>query len=162
MSKKWLDIVIKLSKTANSLLCPFHSIQFSPLVFLPLWLECVSHMGISDQLYVFVTKDDVRKSQCGLNSSWICNLVSVVIFLGLTRQHNQSGSPEICQNLDCPETRHFPSWTPDFLQLLKMTRHFVISAVSAHVYGSFPAADARLLFQTIDLIENLSRKKLPG
>ena len=24
---------------ADSLLCPFHSIQFSPLVFLPLWLE---------------------------------------------------------------------------------------------------------------------------
>ena len=27
-------------------------------------VECVSDLGISDQLYVFVTKDEVRKSQC--------------------------------------------------------------------------------------------------
>ena len=27
-----------IGKTADSLLCPFHSIQFLPLVFLPLWL----------------------------------------------------------------------------------------------------------------------------
>ena len=26
-----------IGNTANSLLCPLHSIQFSPLVFLPLW-----------------------------------------------------------------------------------------------------------------------------
>ena len=30
-------------------------------------VECVSDLGISDQLYVFVTKDEVRKLwQCGL------------------------------------------------------------------------------------------------
>ena len=31
-----------IGKTADSLLCPFHSIQFLPLVFLPLWCKQVS------------------------------------------------------------------------------------------------------------------------
>jgi hypothetical protein len=28
-----------IEKTADSLLCPLHSIQFSPLVFIPQWLR---------------------------------------------------------------------------------------------------------------------------
>ena len=30
-----------IAKTADSLVCPFHSIQFSPLGFLPLWQSIV-------------------------------------------------------------------------------------------------------------------------
>ena len=35
-----------IGKTADSLFCPFHGIQFSPLVFLPLWHQIAKHAGL--------------------------------------------------------------------------------------------------------------------
>ena len=43
----------------------------------------------------------------------------LLILYGSTKQHIWSGSPENFQNPDCPETRRFPSRTPDFLNFLK-------------------------------------------
>ena len=39
-----------IGKTADSLLCPLHSIQFSPLVFLPLCTKRVNHQRIGRQM----------------------------------------------------------------------------------------------------------------
>ena len=157
-----------IGKTSDSLLCPLHSIQFSPLVFLPLCLKLLATDRLPRSVLFLRIKQYERNfgilsKNCGAcfpsKSAWIWSSEKVLIFKDVLKQvkfvYSEKGTKKESFNF----LWHYLFWNKSVIHIGPES---MISGTISRVWPMFCILDMEMKEVTYGLVNSINVLKTLG